>query len=107
MDYRSISNKLWCGTINEFTHDMAAHEVIIIVEVNDSSKLMKYKVNFTKVAEINFDCEHPDEKWEYTELTEINIKKENGQLFVECDLWSSAKMNIRCGEILINEVNCF
>ena len=104
MNINEISEKLWCGTIKKFDHSLADHSLKIVVEVTENSVQKFYQLELFQVSNLELTCQHPDEKWDYVELTEINIEQSENYLKLKCDLWSSAKLLIFCKNIFLKEL---
>lgn len=99
----NISEKLWCGTLKEISHDLHNHNIQLLIEVNDSNVRKNYSVTLLEVFEFKITYEHPEEAWEYVELTEVEVKQNNHYISFECDLWSSGRMTAKCKDIQIKE----
>ncbi len=96
--------KLWCGTVNNFNHDMLEHSLELKVKVLDSGIENNYKVVFLQISNLEIFYENPENSWDYVELTEIAVKKENNFYNINCDFWSTGEMKLICKKIMVNGV---
>lgn len=99
-----IVEKLWCGTVSNFNHDMLEHSLELQVKVIESNIESNYTIIFLQISKLELFYENPECAWDYAELTEISVKKQNGFFSIECDFWSTAKMELVCRKIILNGV---
>lgn len=98
---RLIEN-LWGGTVSIFKHDMLEHNLEFNVNVIDSGIEKEYKLKFLQILKLELIYEHPENFWDYVELTEISVNKENGFYNIECDFWSTGRMKLLCQKVMVN-----
>ncbi len=99
-----IVENLWCGTVINFNHDMLEQSLELQIKVLDSGIESNYNMVFLQISNFEILYENPENTWEYVELTEITVKKENNFYNIHCNFWSTGEMKLICKKIMVNEV---
>lgn len=99
-----VIEKLWCGTVNSFDHDMVDHSLEFRITVLESCRESNYKVVFLHISQLEIFYENPETAWNYVELTEININKDTNFYNIICDFWSTGGMKLKCKKIIVNGI---
>lgn len=89
-----VGEVLWCGIVAEFQQDLLNHSVTFSVKVIDNGESKLYKIRMNCVFRVIVTFDHPDQAWDYAELTEIEINQKEDVVIFSSELWSSGLIEI-------------
>ena len=83
---------LWGTTIYDFRLDLLLHNISIHIIDLSEAKNCYYELKFINVNKFFFNKSHTQPRWNYVELTEIEVKLADGIYSVEMLLWSDDRV---------------
>ena len=94
-----ISQRIWSGALTRIKHNLLKHSIELTIQVVDEGKEYNFLLICVNVSQINMNIEHPEEVWDYVELTEAVIEKKDNSYTLKCHLWSSGSILINCSSL--------